>query len=240
MSIVEAWTPKEISRRPATHYDARLVRRVDAEHNDLAATIEAVQSATRDFTDFMPIGKLSVTLCDLSPVVRHVLNADKKGNIQEYAKQDFEQEIIEAIDTDGQKIVAPEQGDYSFGLYGRWQNMLGIRLMAPSPLLIGERYIAERYIKDTYSTSPRFASEDLMDWEPHVTLGQIRYEALSPVQRSALQSNTSGFISAVVENPERLADPEYAPVYWSDPIEIPDIALGGLRVVCDKKPNGIF
>jgi hypothetical protein len=242
MSIVEAsWVPKETSRRPMPHYDARLIRRIDVEHNDLASTIDTIQAVAEDFVDFLPLGKLSVTLCDLNPVVRNALKPDKKGNIEEYAKKYFEQEIIETVDIHtATKIVAPAGGDYSFGLFGRWQETLGIRLKAPNPLLIGERFIAESYIKDVYGAGPRFGTVDLMEWEPYIALGHVNHEKLSAEHRYALQDDTSGFIAAIVENPERLTDSEYAPPHWAEPIEVPDIALGGLRIVCDKQPERVF
>ncbi len=238
------------TRKQPVHYDFRVCRGVQPGQPELEKPLSQLHEHTANFVQYKSLGKLGLTLLMLEPVLREILPRNRNGMIPPDGVRTFEDELRQSLHTaqyenyGGIRLdpVAP------LALYGRHKNRLGLRLQKDYRL-VGDRAVVEEYILDNYTTteghdvSKRFLANTLTPIAPHITIGTVLYEHLTPEQGQALQDDPTWFVHseayASMEAQrleydfvsDKLANPGPPPLV--EHICLPEsLSLSALSVVC--------
>lgn len=241
VSLIEtAWIPKDISPKQAIRYQSSIVHQVHPTQRELAGTLKEVQAATHEFVEYLPIGRLGITLARLDPVIKKILGADKRGVISDVTRRDFEAEINDSLKFPREYQVDVENPELPLTVAAD-TNALSIKLSMDDPQLYGERVLVERYVRREYPTASARFGDDIVSWEPGVTIGYIKPEALSTDQYDDLLDDPSLYISQAVYDARAYSAEQFGLEQPTSRIVFPEsISLSGLGVVCNRQESRIF
>ena len=235
-----AWVPKEKSPKLAIRYQSRVVHELDHTQKGVTSPLSTLKKTTGNFIQYMPVGKLGVTLACIDPILKQILGVGKKGEIDDTTRRDFEAELNSELGfLDSQKVTL-DNPSVPFELYGRQKNRLGINL-STSAQLLGERVLVEKHIRREYPTTSSRFEDNLLDWDPHITIGFVRPEYLTRDEIDDLHGDPSGFIIGKAVASAEADHERFGVENIADQIVFPDsLVLGGLGVVCNKLARGAF
>lgn len=243
MSLTEApiWISKETSHRTAVRYQSEIVHEVNPVQRELAVALKNLEKTTDTFVDYLPLGRLGISLASLDPVIRQILSTDKRGIINNSARKEFERDLNESLAEFHGKTITVPSSTRPLGVFGHDKSELGIRLDVNDPLLFGERVLVERFIRIEHPAISERFGEEILNWEPHIPIGAIRPGTLTNDQLEELQVDTNGFIHNAMQQAYDEMEDRFGLDIGSRDFSFPDeLALGGLRIVCNKQPDRIF
>ncbi len=236
------WIQKNVSHHQAIRYRSLIIHQVSPIQKELSVSLKTLESATGNAIDYVPLGKLGVTLCRLDPGAKRVLGADKKGNISEAGRRDFEAELNEELPHCSNKSVALSNPTQPLRIYGPNADSLAIELDSLDPLLYGERSVVRRYLMQQHpELRNRTPDEDWQEWEPHITIGHINYERLDKADADLLRDDPNEYLLASVQQHAIMESNYHGIESAHSEVVFPDyLSLGGLKVVCDRQEDRIF
>lgn len=235
------WISKETSHHTDVRYQSQLVHEVNPIQRELVSALKSLKQTTNTFIDYKPIGKLGVILTGLDPVIRHIISTDKRGVIHDAARRELEQDINTMLPDFRGTQVQLDNPSRPLGLFGTNKQNLGIRLAVNDPILFGERVLAERFIKEEYPLASERFGDELLGWEPHISIGTIRPGGIWGEALEDLMDDPNSYIEESVQSAYSEMEERFGISVDSRELVFPEsLTLGALKVVCDKQPDRIF
>lgn len=240
---------RNATRKPSQRYECRVVRTVERDQPDLSRPLRQLQENTNNFITYKwnepgkELGRLGVTLVMLEPVLRQILGSNRHGTIRREELTIFEAELRDGMShAQFSNYDIPLQQFEPLALYGRHRQYLGLQLARSDYRMVADRAMVEQYIRDNYdradgqAISRRFLARNLMRIEPHVTIGEVDYTALTAEQGRALRADPSQFVFDEAYARMEANEQEFGSDFAAQPIIFPeDVTLNGLRIFTQQR-----
>jgi len=229
------------SREPV-RYSGRVIRTIEQSRDGAARALVPLMDNTQAYVEYEKPGKIGVTLLQLDPVIRSILGKDRRGVARLDGKSDFENELnanLKHAQYDEYSIPVAEESQ--LGIYGRDEDVLGLRLSTDDYRLVGDHAVVKQYVDNTYahlggeSARARFLQANSGLDLGYVALGRIRYENMSSDQRSDFRAGPTEFLELAAEVEMESNQERFGGNYKAHEIVFPDVvAFNGLSVACHQ------
>ena len=234
--------PRSDTRKEPVRYECRVVRSVEANQPELMRPLELLEANTTNYVRY-DLGKMGVTIVMLEPILRHILMKNRRGVIPREDLQRFESALVHDL---GHAQYAnydiPLDPFNPLALYGKDKNWLGLQFAQRDYRLVGDRAVVETYLRDNYEkpdgnpVSQRFIDQNTRRLKPHATIGEVRYENMTPEQTVSFQADPTLFLTRAVYDRMERDYIEYGIRHEGEEVVWPEtVALDGLRVFCQSK-----
>jgi len=210
---------------------------------ELARPLGLLAANTANYIEYDEMGKVGVTIIMLEPLLRRILSPNRRGVIPRTSLQQFEAELRD-------DLSHAQYADYNvpldtinpLALYGSNKNYLGLQFSPKDYRLVGDRAVVEEYMKDNYDqangrpVSQRFIDKNSRRLKPHATIGEVKYENMTPEQIEVFQADPTGFLVRETYDRMEANQKQYGSACEVERVTWPEsVALNGLQVFCQQK-----